>query len=43
MLDSVAQGLLAITLAAHATSSGLALLRCRKRSRPTPSEPGSPR
>lgn len=42
MLDSVQQGLLAITLAAHATSSALALLRCRKGVEPMPSEPGSP-
>jgi ceramide glucosyltransferase len=42
MLDSVSQGLLAITLAAHAASSTLALLRCRKQSSRIPSQVGSP-
>ena len=42
MLDGIAQGVLALTLAAHGVSAGLAALRCRTQKGAVPAFPGSP-
>ena len=43
MLEITAQGLLAVTLAAHGISAAFAAVRCRPRAHREPAEPGSPR
>lgn len=42
MLESIPQGVLALTLAAHVASSALAWARCRRRGGAMPSAPGAP-
>jgi ceramide glucosyltransferase len=43
MIELVAQGLLAVSLSAHALTTGLAAVRCRRGAPPAPTQPGSPR
>ena len=43
MLDTISQGLMAITILAHGATAALAGLRCRARNTGMPAPPGSPR